>query len=131
MKPTHEENVKRQDELYSFLRKRGDRWTSMEECTDSVPLYPAYFRGNYHNSSARRMLTRDIETINGSQRYQKIIVSGSRGIKLATESEFERFARAELREVFRKLKRVRKILSKGSRHLQQTIEGEIVEAFLF
>lgn len=122
--------MQRQEELYSFLQRRGDKWSTMEMVTDSIKLYPAFFTGNYHNSHARRLLTRDIEAINGSSHFRKIIVSGNRGIKLATASEFERFVRSELREVFRKLKRVRRIMAKGSRDQQETFEGEIVDSFL-
>lgn len=129
-KTIHEENMQRQEELYSFLQRRGDKWSTMEMVTDSIKLYPAFFTGNYHNSRARRLLTHDIEAINGSSRYRKIIVSGNRGVKLATASEFERFVRSELREVFRKLKRVRRIMAKGSRDQQETFEGEIVDAFM-
>ena len=127
---THDENRARQEELYFYLQKRGNRWTRMEQVTDSIKLYPAFFTGNYHNSRTRRLLTRDIEAINGSDHYSKIIVSGSRGIKLATSTEFEHFARSELREVFRKLKRVRRIISKGNHDQQTTLEGEIVDAFM-
>ena len=127
---THDENRARQEELYFYLQKRGNRWTRMEQVTDSIKLYPAFFTGNYHNSRTRRLLTRDIEAINGSDHYSKIIVSGSRGIKLATSTEFEHFARSELREVFRKLKRVRRIIAKGNRDQQETLEGEIVDAFI-
>ena len=129
-KTIHEENMQRQQELYNFLLRRGNRWTRMEQVTDSIKLYPAFFTGNYHNSRTRRLLTHDIEAINGSSRYRKIIISGNRGIKLASSQEFERFARSELQEVFRKLKRVRRIMAKGSQHQQQTLEGEIVDAFM-
>ena len=127
---THDENRTRQEELYFFLQKRGNRWTRMAQVTDSIKLYPAFFTGNYHNSRTRRLLTRDIETINSSDHYSKIIVSGSRGIKLASSQEFERFARSELSEVFKKLRRVRKIISKGNHDQQTTLEGEIVDAFM-
>lgn len=124
------DNKKRQEALYSFLLERGDRWTSMEQATDSIQLYPAYFSGYYHNSTARRLLTRDIEEINDSEAYEKIIVSGRHGIKLASENEFERFLKAEFREIFKKLRRVRRISKKGSSDQQINLEGEIREAFL-
>ena len=130
MKYTNEENTARQEALYRFLLSRGDAWTSMAQATDSVNLYPAFFTGHYHNSTARRLLTWDIEQINGNDVFQKIIVSGSRGIKIATETEFEKFLHAELREVFRKLKRLRRLARKGSRNQQIDLEGRIAEAFL-
>lgn len=127
---TPEENSRRREALYRFLLQRGDRWTSMEQTTDSISLYPAYFRSSYHNSGARRLLTDDIEQINNSDKFEKIIVSGSRGIKLATSADFERFLKAEFREVFKKLKRLRRIAKKGSRDQQINLEGEIAAAFL-
>lgn len=130
MKTTHDENMQRQQELYNFLLRRGDRWTRMEQVTDSIKLYPTFFSSTYHNSQARRMLTHDIEAVNGSTRFRKVIISGNRGIKLASPQEFERFARSELSEVFKKLRRVRKIISKGNHDQQTTLEGEIIDAFM-
>lgn len=126
----HEDNAARQEALYRFLLERGDQWTSMEQTTDSIKLYPAYFRTNYHNSAARRLLTHDIEQINASERFEKIIVSGSHGIKIANESEFSRFLTAELKEVFKKLWRVRKLAGKAGHDQQIDLEGQIREAFL-
>jgi len=120
----------RQKELYQFLLDRGDKWTSMEQTTDSIQLYPAYFTNRYHNSAARRLLTSDIKMINASDAYDKIIISGSRGIKLANEAEFEHFIRCEYAEVFRKLRQVRKIAKKAALNRQQDIEGEVKEVFL-
>lgn len=130
MQYTPEENAARREALYNFLLQRGDKWTSMEETTDTISEYPAYFNSFYHNSQTRRLLTRDIEAINNSEDYRKIIISGNRGIKLADATEFEKFIRSETAEIFRKLKRVRKLIKKGSKDQQATLEGEIEEPFI-
>lgn len=130
MKYSREETKERQEALYRFLLSRGDKWTSMAQATDSVKQYPAYFTTNYHNSTARRLLTRDIEQMNVSSNFDKIIISSSFGIKLATRKDFDKFLEAELREVFSKLKRLRQIAKKGSRDQQIDLEGRIAEAFL-
>ena len=130
IKRVYEQNAERQQELYNLLLARGDEWSSMEFLTDSIKLYPAFFTTNYHNSRARRMLTADIEYINNSDKYEKIIVSTSRGVKLASEKDFEKFLSSELREVFAKLKRLRKLARKGSRDQQQDLEGRIAGVFL-
>ena len=130
MKYTRTEKAARQEALYNFLLSRGDKWTSMEQCTDSVKEYPAFFTGHYHNSHARRLLTADIEYINGSDAYPKIIVSGSQGVKLATETEFAKFLVSETKEVFRKLSRLRRIARKGSRDQQLDLEGRIYDVFV-
>lgn len=130
MQYTPEEDRERREALYSFLLARGDKWTSMEQTTDSIPMYPTYTRSTYHNSTARRLLTRDIEAVNSSDKFEKIIVSGKYGIKLANENDFQKFLKSEFGEIFRKLKRVRTIARKGSRDQQLDLEGQIREAFL-
>ena len=125
-----DQNDERRQALYDLLVERGDKWCRMEFITDSISLYPAFFTTNYHNSRARRMLTADIEYINNSDKYDKIIVSTSRGVKIASEKDFEKFMAAELREVFAKLKRLRKLEKKGTRDQQINLEGEIADAFL-
>lgn len=124
------ENAARREELYKFLLSRGEKWTSMERCTDTIRLYPAYFRTTYHNSSARRMLTHDIEAINADAAYEKIIISGSHGIKLATQSEFDKFVASETKEIFLKLRRLRGIMRKGSVDQMLDLQGKITEAFV-
>ena len=49
---------------------------------------------------------------------------------LANEKEFSKFIKSELREIFKKLRRVRKIAKKGSHDQQINVEGKIAEAFL-
>lgn len=122
------EAEERQEALYSFLSGK-DTWVSMREAAAGIGLYPPFFSAIYHNSAARRMLTADIEAVNNSDRYEKTIISGSRGIKLATEDEFESFIAAELAEIFKKLKRIRKLIKKGGKNRQIDIEGRIAEAF--
>ena len=130
MKYTHDEDKLRQEALYRFLLSRGGKWTPTERATDEVSRYPTYYTGSYHDSTARRMLSRDIAAINGSDEYDKIILSGNQGIKLATEGEYMRFLGAELKEIFSKLKRVRRMMKKARRDQQMDLEGRIAEAFL-
>jgi len=130
MELKREEHIARQNQLYNFLLERGDNWTSMEQATDSCKLYPTFYTGTYHNSWTRRLLTEDIERINASAKFEKVIISGSRGIKIATEEEFSRFIGSELGEIFGKLKRVRRLAKKGSRNMQIDFEGQVRKAFL-
>lgn len=128
MKDTYRQE--RQVALYDYLLSRGNNWTSMEQVTDSINLYPAFFLGYYHNSTARRLLTMDIRDINESDTFNKIIVSGGRGIKLGTEKETTQFIRSEIKEALSKLKAARKLMRKCSRDQQITLDGEIKEVFL-
>ena len=130
MKYTTAENKERQEALYRFLLSRGDHWTPSDMATSILPFYPAVFTVYYHGSTASRLLSKDIQEINGSRDYDCIIISGNRGIKLATEEEYERFVNAELKEIFDKLRRVKKVIKKGRRNMQLDMEGKIAEAFL-
>lgn len=123
------EDTARQEDLYAFLAKRGPLWTRMEYAVRCVPGYPRGYTTTFHDSTARRMLTADIEAINTSEDYPMIIISGNQGIKLASRGEFSRFIAAEYKEVFTKLSRVRKIARKGGMDLQTDLEGEVREAF--
>ena len=125
-----DETTNRRQALYSYLLSRGEEWTSMEEAAKAVAYYPESSTIVFHNSWPRRLLTGDIEAINNSELFDKIIVSGSRGIKLADEKEYTRFVNSELKEIFSKLRRVRKIARKASRDQQIDLEGKIAEAFL-
>ena len=123
-------DVRRMEELYLFLLSRGDRWTSMEQVTDSISAYPCFFKTNYHNSSARRMLTADVAWLNEQGPYDGIIISGNKGIKLANKEELGQFIRAELAEIFRKLKRVRMIAAKANLDQQYDLDGAYRDVFM-
>ena len=125
-----EQTEQRRKMLYGFLLSRGDKWTPMRDVTKSIILYPELYNGNYHNSGARRLLTRDIKYINNSSEFEKIIISGDRGIKLANQRECEKFMRSEYREVFRKLKQVRRIGTKVLKDQQMDFEGQVYQAFI-
>ena len=104
----------RQDELYAFLASRED-WTPMRDVAGNLREFYGWGWGSsgFHNSAIRRMITEDIEKINQSDEYDMIIISGTRGVKLATRAEFRRWATAEYAEIFRKLKRVRHLTDKA------------------
>lgn len=126
----NQHSPERQVALYDYLISRGDNWSSMEQITDSISLYSAFFPGYYHNSWARRQLTTDIRDINESDTFNKIIISTKRGIKLGTEKEVTKFIRSEIREALSKLNVARKLMRKCSRDQQITLDGEIKEVFL-
>lgn len=121
----------RQEALYAYLLARGDGWISMKAAAYCTKLYPDFkLSDDFHDTTARRWMTRDIQAINESPDYEKVIISGSEGIKLATEEEFDAFIAAEYKEIFKKLMRVRRIAKKGGADRQMDIEGQIREAFV-
>ena len=121
----------RQEALYSFLLSQGNKWTRMQDTVLGVGHYPEFNpTADFHDSTARRWLTSDIEAINSSDDFSLAIISNSNGIKLATEDELTDFLLAEYTEVFRKLKRVRAINRKATMDGQMNLEGEVRQSFL-
>lgn len=121
--------------LYEYLLDKGDAWTSQAEVARE--LYKYFGNGEcclepeeYHNTHERCTLTKTIAEINGSYDYEKIIISSSKGIKLANDEEFERYIKNLYASTFHKLKRIRIMEKKGNANGQINFNGEEVEAFL-
>jgi hypothetical protein len=91
------------------------------------------FSGNFHDSAARHLLTKDIRAINKSDVIQKIIISNSKGVKIASSAEFEQYINAEFASIFRKLARTRQKAKKAGLDKQMRIvlgnERDTIEAF--
>ena len=121
----------RQEALYGFLAgRRPDEWIPLRDIPKALPLYPDSYAGNFHNSTARRWITSDIEAINDDPQFQKIIISSTRGVKIADRDEFEYWVRAEYAEIFSKLGRVRYLVKKAGLDGQYDLfEEEIYAAF--
>ena len=93
----------RRRELYSFLLSHADQWVPLEVIASRMrSLYPAFREVNFHNSSARRHITADIQAINESHDFEKLVVHGSLGVKIATKEEAERYLHCAYCEIFKK-----------------------------
>ena len=124
----------RQWALYAFLKERGNQWTLQEDIAKELFEWYYYTNGDFHNSNARMLMTKDIRAINDNTVIQKIIISSPNGIKLATEEEFNKYIKNEYISVFKKLKRIRQKEKKGALNGQARLvfnsERDIIEAFL-
>lgn len=105
---------KRQKRLFNYLKKRGNHFALQQTIADALPkFYPYDNRYNFHDSCARMIMTKDIQKINDSSDYEKIIISSAQGIKLSTKREFEGHINSQFASVFARLKRVRRKAEKG------------------
>ena len=122
----------RREALYGFLSSR-EGWIPMQDLAYHMKdLYPSYgWVSNFHNSFIRRKITADIEAINDDPEFRMIIISGNRGVKIATRDEFEKWIRSEYAEIFSKLGRVRYLVKKAGLDGQYDLfEEEIHAAFM-
>ena len=105
---------RRQRKLFNFLKRRGNNYTLQQTIADALPKYYPYDgRYNFHDSRARMIMTKDIQKINDSFEYEKIIISSAQGIKLSTKREFKKYIDSQLASVFARLQRVRRKAEKG------------------
>ena len=125
----------RQWRLYNHLKTNGDKWEKQREIAHSLPdVYPIAAGQPFHDSGARLLMTKDIQTINKSDVIQKIIISSAQGVKLANKEEARRFISGKYSAVFDSLERVRKLERKagldGQARLVFGREREIITAFI-
>lgn len=128
----------RQWALYNLLKNNPDRYMTQREIVRALPSYYVFLppwdeETAFHDSKARHTLTKDIRTINNSDVIQKIIISNSKGVKIASSAEFEQYINAEFAAIFRKLARTRQKAKKAGLDGQMRIvlgnERDTIEAF--
>ena len=126
----------RQWTLYNFLKERGDQWTTQIEIAYALKEHydTSFTDDNFHDSRARHQMSMDIRALNESDVIQKIIMSGSKGVKIANESEFDTYIGREINAAVRRLMRAKKKAEKGNRDGQMRLvlnrERDTIEAFL-
>ena len=125
----------RQWAVYNLLKNNPDRYLTQIEIVYGLDeYYDVSFRDDqFHDSAARHQLTKDIRAINNSEVIQKIIISNSKGVKIASSAEFEKYINAEFASIFRKLARTRQKAKKagldGQMRLVLGKERDTIEAF--
>lgn len=117
----------RQRALYKYLIKHSEEWVfQVKICTDLAEWYDLEFPFmDFHNTKARHFLTADIRALNESDEVEVIILSGVKGVKIATKEEFEYYIKGEISAAIRRLKRAKQKIRKG--HLDGQLKFETTE----
>lgn len=125
----------RQWALYNLLKNNPDRYLTQIEIAYGLREYydTSFYNDQFHDSATRHLLTKDIRAINKSEVIQKVIISNSQGVKIASSAEFEKYINAEFASIFRKLARTRLKAKKAGLDGQMRIvlgsERDTIEAF--
>ena len=125
----------RQWAVYNLLKNNPDSYLTQLSIVYALKEYydTSFYNDQFHDSNARHQLTKDIRTINKSDVIQKVIISTSKGVKIANSAEFERYINAEFASIFRKLARTRHKARKAGLDGQMRIvlgqERDTIEAF--
>lgn len=125
--------------IYNYLKEHTNEWI-MQEDLAYVLFYDNWdnqvqYRGiNFHNTALRKTITNAIRNLNNSDIIQKIILSSSKGVKIANKDEVDKYIGKHINAVVVRLNRLKKIAKKASRDGQYKItfgkyERQIIEAF--
>lgn len=105
----------RRKRLFNLLKRNGNHFMLQQDVADRLPkFYPYDSRYDFHNSRSRMLMTKDIQEINDSPDYEKIIISSATGIKLSTKREFRDYIDGQYAQVMTRLRRVRTKEAKGN-----------------
>ena len=127
----------RQWNLYNLLKTKKD-WVKQAKIQSDLPNeYPLIYEDKdmpFHDTSARQSITKDIRAIKNSDVIQKIILSKSSGIKIATAEEFDNYFERKSASLKRQFKLLYKQLKKAQANEQTRItfgsERNYIEAFI-
>lgn len=125
----------RQWALYNLLKNHPDRYFTQLEIAYALKEFydTSFYNDQFHDSATRHLLTKDIRAINKSEVIQKIIISTSKGVKIASSEEFAKYINAEFASIFRRLARTRQKAKKAGLDGQMRIvlgsERDTIEAF--
>ena len=125
----------RQRALYDYLIENGDEWKSQADIARELSQYygngECFFEPKeYHNSTERLLLLADLQELRVNPEFEKLVISSSKGVKIASEEEFDRYIKSQYNATIRKLARIYKMAKKGNRNGQIDFGGHTVESFL-
>lgn len=119
---THD--INRMHAIYDVLNDING-WITQEELAERVKdMYPRWHYGAFHDSRARKMMSADIAAINNSLSFEKIVIHGKRGVKLASDSEIKRFLNTQYAEALRKITYIKGIETKARLDGQNTFDAD-------
>ena len=122
----------RQWKLYNFLKEQTD-WVKQEHISSSLPDLYGTDETPFHDTMARINITNDIRAIKKSDVIQKIVISSSKGVKIANAEEFDEWFKRKAISLKKQMKLLYKQLKKAQLNNQTRIvynsERDFIEAF--
>lgn len=127
----------RQWELYKYLKQHSHEYKLRKEILEDLKdLYPERRENQeFNNTTARRELSRDLTALKKSDVIQTVIISSSaKGIKLASEKEYQQYLQKERIKHLKALKTTYKQMEKakmdGQTRIVLNYEKDFIESLL-
>ena len=108
------------NDIAGWISLKELSWLVFGEYNENIP---------FHNTGARRTITKAIANINNSDEYDKLIIHGDKGVKIATAEEASRYIDARFKESLKQLKQTHKLAAKAGLNNQTQIIGETIKTF--
>lgn len=111
---TNEEHLlERHYRLRDLLEEAQNRWLTAEKIYEWLPFFYPWDGKTNFTGSVGRLIAKDVQLINKSFVFQKIIVSHrSKGYKLGTKDECEKYISQQKKELSDRWKRLKEIASR-------------------
>ena len=124
----------RANALYEMLEDAlalGEGFLTQSDAAKRLAAYyPDVNAGkNFHATTARRQMSDDIQRINASKAYDRVIVSTGRGIKLADRADAVAYLRSAYKATFKRLARIREMDKALSMDGQGVFDGDFLQFF--
>ena len=130
----------RQWALYEHLKYlymlNDSEWRNLKDLCNALKSFKEYHykeTANFNNTSARRILTHDLNRLANSDIIQKVVLCTSKGIKIANSEEIEIELSKQKISILKQIKRLNKQYKKSVLNGQYRLvfgkEKEIIEVF--
>lgn len=125
--------TERQVALYRYLLKQ-DKFKNLREIIVETDLYGSLEDYEFNNTNQRRQLTKDIRALKVSDNIFGVILSTTKGIKIATKEEYEHYFERQIIKQKKAMKLLNKQREKAKKHYQTKMDfetGEIIDVVAF
>jgi len=115
--------TERQVALYRYLLKQ-DKFKNLKEIIVETDLYGSLENYEFNNTNQRRQLTKDIRALKASDNIFGVILSTTKGIKIATKEEYEHYFERQSIKQKKAMKLLNKQREKAKKHYQTKMDFE-------
>lgn len=115
--------TERQVALYRYLLKQ-DKFKNLREIILETDLYGSLEDYEFNNTNQRRQLTKDIRVLKASDNIFGVILSTTKGIKIATKEEYEHYFERQRIKQKKAMKLLNKQREKAKKHYQTKMDFE-------
>lgn len=109
------------DYLIDVYEHDSTKWLTQYEIAQKLFNYYGY-RAFFHDTKLRNRITKAIQNINDDETAEYIVLSGTKGVKIANATEYNKYLSLRMKSVVRSINRLKKCYKKANRNGQFKFE---------